>query len=484
MFFFFFLNSCSPYKAPWARVYSYSGHKVKKSGQAMKQEVVSYPRDTTSSSNQNDQYIPVLVPCDKIHLRAGVCPPPGIILSIHALPPQFLLALAYIETLVTEQYGCGKNACSQRGDLSFIQAPVSKENLSSLWSTENIIITPPVFSHIIELLCGYLWRSDVPSLIKEYIFHLLSQALRILHFSEGGIFSGLPTLNPQFSPTRAIMKCFQIELQKLYEEETKEWTSTVTASGAGIGIGATDHGRFSTYFQALLELMLAISEVTQTHLSCSNFLSYSASSNAEQASSLQTPTSPSVCNKKKKVKVKREKTVSVRRSSSVKTSDGESSAGSPVPSTSQSSSQFSSSSIASDQSSTSASDSSSLKSQSVPSIKPEDMLWFHRVLTVSGILRCMVFKEKRGEEALKDAISDAAQLLIPSTAHSRLLIISNIPSHISMPVLKQAIGKACSSNGGIDREDLYIPTVTEKMNLYLHKIHKMVLLQDFKYHLI
>lgn len=449
-------KDCSPYKAPWARVYSYSGHKVKKSGQAMKQEVISYPRDTTSSSNQNEQYIPVLVPCDKIHLRAGVCPPPGIILSIHALPPQFLLALAYIETLVTEKYGCGKNACSQRGDLTFIQTPMAKENLSSLWSTENIIITPPIFSHIIELLCGFLWRSDVPSLIKEYIFHLLSQALRILHFSEGGVFSGLPTLNPQFSPTRAIMKSFQIELQKLYEEETKDWTSTVTTSGAGIGIGASDHGRFSTYFQALLEVMLAISEVT--HLSCSNFLSSSASSNVEQTPCLQTPSSPSVCHKKKKVKVKREKTVSVRRNSGVKTSDGESSAGSPVPSTSQSSSQFSSS----DQSTTSVSECSSLKSQSVPSIKPEDMLWFHRVLTVSGILRCMVFKEKQGEEALKDAISDAAQLLIPTTAHSRLLIISNIPSHISMPVLKQAIRKACSSNGGIDREDLYIPTLTEK----------------------
>lgn len=449
-------KDCSPYKAPWARIYSYSGHKVKKSGQAMKQEVVSYPRDTTSSSNQNDQYIPVLVPCDKIHLRAGVCPPPGIILSIHALPPQFLLALAYIETLVTENYGCGKNACSQRGDLSFVQAPVSKEKLSSLWSTENIIITPPVFSHIIELLCGYLWRSDVPSLIKEYIFHLLSQALRILHFSEGGTASGLPTLNPQFSPTRAIMKCFQIELQKLYEEETKEWTSTVTASGTGMGIGASDYGRFSTYFQALLELMLAISEVTQTNLSCSNFPSSSASFTIDQAPSLQMPTSPSVCNKKKKVKVKREKTTSVRRSSSVKTSDGESSTSSPVPSTSQSSSR----SPASDQSSLSTSE--SMKSQPVASLKPEDLLWFHRVLTVSGILRCMVFKERRGEGALKDAISDAAQLLIPATAHSRLLVISNIPSHISLPVLKQAIRKACSTNGGIDREELYIPTVKEK----------------------
>ena len=91
----------SLYKSPWARIYTYKGQRFKKSGQSCKQEVVCYPRDVNSSSNQNEQYAPVVVAGQTVHVRVGVSPPPGVILTIHALPAQYALALTYIETLVT-----------------------------------------------------------------------------------------------------------------------------------------------------------------------------------------------------------------------------------------------------------------------------------------------------------------------------------------------------------------------------------------------
>ena len=120
--------------------------------------MVCYPRDTTSTSNQNEQYSPVIIPTDRVHIRLGVSPPPGIILTIHALPPQFLLAVAYIETLITEKYGCGIRCCGSRESSKMTDSQLAFQNKDihdSLWSVDNIVISPPVFRHMIELLCRY-----------------------------------------------------------------------------------------------------------------------------------------------------------------------------------------------------------------------------------------------------------------------------------------------------------------------------------------
>ena len=56
----------SPYKSPWARIFTYRGQRVRKTGQLSRQEVVCYPRDTTSASNMSDQYAPVIIPADLV----------------------------------------------------------------------------------------------------------------------------------------------------------------------------------------------------------------------------------------------------------------------------------------------------------------------------------------------------------------------------------------------------------------------------------
>lgn len=63
--------------------------------------------------------------------------------------------------------------------------------------------------------------TNTPAIIKEYLFHLLAQSLRILHYSEGCNSSKLPTLNPHLNPSTGLLVQLQAELRRLYEEETK-----------------------------------------------------------------------------------------------------------------------------------------------------------------------------------------------------------------------------------------------------------------------
>ena len=64
----FCVDRSSPYKSPWARLYTYTGKRIKKTGQVTKQEVVSYPRDTTTTSTNSDQFTPAIIPADLVSL--------------------------------------------------------------------------------------------------------------------------------------------------------------------------------------------------------------------------------------------------------------------------------------------------------------------------------------------------------------------------------------------------------------------------------
>lgn len=66
----------------------------------------------------------------------------------------------------------------------------------------------------------------------------------------------------------------------------------------------------------------------------------------------------------------------------------------------------------------------SLSNVSLGSGKPEDMLWFHRAVTMSQILRYLTYGEKQGEQFTNDAVADATQALSTPMAYTRLLVIS------------------------------------------------------------
>ena len=172
--------------------------------------------------------------------------------------------MAYIEVLTSQkEVGQRTGLEGRKGSLQGDMGP-----LSPLRNFASVPIPPGVLHHVAELLGGYLWRTDLPALIKEFVFHLLAQTLRRMYACDsdgnlgvGGIGGGgvLPMVSsPQLSPSLALLMLLQTELRKLYDEESKHWSSSSSSSTGG----ATDQGRFSTYFHSLLELSLAVAEVT------------------------------------------------------------------------------------------------------------------------------------------------------------------------------------------------------------------------------
>ena len=460
---------------------------------------MSYPRDTSSTSNQVEQYTPAIIPCDRIHLRVGVSPPPGIIVTIHALPPQFLLALTYIETLITEQHGCGTKSCAppKQEEADFweqafasverAEERVEKSPQESLWNLDNIIITPLVFSHMIEQFCGYMWRTDMPALVKEYLFHLLAQSIRVLHYSEGSNGTKLPTPQPHLNPAQGLLIQLHNELQVLYEAESKGWVTATTPCGTGFGLGVTDQGRFSTYFHALMEANLAVAEIAKPSTK-----SKITESTLTPDIIPKPPSSPTHSSRRKKVKTKRKEGSSHRRSDGPpRTSESEgdslpqpvltglvasSSSASPSASSSSQSTPYATATSASSTSSLTtpsasstsiptASASSSSTSQDVKDTGPvkskqakqEEILWFHRALTVSHILRCLAFNEKNGTFFLVNAIAEANQVLNSTTAHQRLVIITGIPNQLHPDFVFKSLRSVLRAHGGADRDDIFLP---------------------------
>ncbi|KAM9219161.1 putative E3 ubiquitin-protein ligase HECTD4 [Leptosomus discolor] len=413
-----FRKDSSLYKAPWARVLVYGlGHKVKRNGQLNLIEAVCYPRDASPTNTgltpppTTNQYPSVITPTDKVHIKLGVSPPPGAVLVLHSLPLEFPLAMAFAEQLLTWKLEDGDGK--------------SEDELDT--------IPASVLLQVVEFLGNFLWTTDMAACVKELIFHLLAELLRKIHNLEqkknpAGLSSSIAL---QLNPCLAMLMALQSELHKLYDEETQNWVSGNACGGSGVGVA--DQGRFSTYFHALMEVCLAVAEVTlpinmsvtANVMSSTSAPNLSDSSSSSSSSPGQTPQSPSLLSKRKKVKMKREKTSSSGKRSSSRAAE---------------------------------TDAALL---SIGGSKPEDMLWFHRALTLLIILRHLTKKDPQGLGVTNDAVADACQALVGPTAHSRLLVISGIPTHLEESTVRSAIRKACNAHGGVFKDEIYIPLQEE-----------------------
>ncbi|XP_058387437.1 probable E3 ubiquitin-protein ligase HECTD4 isoform X6 [Diceros bicornis minor] len=337
-------------------------------------------------------------------------------------------------------YGLGHKV-KRNGQLNLIEAVCYPRDASPA----NTGLTPPPTTNqypsvilstdkVHIKLGNFLWTTDMAACVKELVFHLLAELLRTVHTLEqrkhpAGLSSSIAL---QLNPCLAMLMALQSELHKLYDEETQSWVSGGACGGSGAA-AASDQGRFSTYFHALMEGCLAVAEVTlPTNMSvtASGVTSTTApnlsdSSSSSSSSPGQTPQSPSLLSKRKKVKMKREKASSSGKRQSSRSVE---------------------------------SDSAML---SIGGSKPEDMLWFHRALTLLIILRHLTRKDPQGLGVTSDAIADACQALVGPTAHSRLLVISGIPTHLDEGIVRGAIRKACNAHGGVFKDEIYIPLQDE-----------------------
>lgn len=275
---------------------------------------------------------------------------------------------------------------------------------------------------------------------------MLAELFRKIHHLEerkgsSGLSSSIALL---LNPCLAVLMALQTELRKLYDRETQSWgLASASTSGSTLAL-SSEQTRFSTYFHALMEVCLAVAEVTLqlnvssgglavSSISSSSTPNFSDSSSSSSSSPGQTPQNPSLLSKRKKVKLKRDRTTAAITA----TASGKQGSVSGTK--------------------LSESDSALLN---VAGGKPEDMLWFHRGLTLLMIIRHLTYKDPQGLSVTADAVADACQALVSPTAHSRLLVLSGIPTHLEEAVVRNAIRRACNAHGGLFKDEIFIPLQT------------------------
>ncbi|XP_033101041.1 probable E3 ubiquitin-protein ligase HECTD4 [Anneissia japonica] len=237
----------SLYQAPWARIFHYGlGHKIKRSGQTAPREVISYPANASSSnagglagppSYDLQPYPSVILPCDCIYAKIGVSPPPGFVITVHALPSNFPLAMAFIETLISY---CTDAKLAYPESLQTSITTTMNEG-EKIVRKQDVPLGSSVLLYILELIANYVWTTSIPPSIKEYLFHMMAQLLRLARKKEAG-----QPMMPSLSLMLRLQQ-LQLELLKLYELEVIE------TSG--------EFCRHSTYFFSLMEICLAVSEL-------------------------------------------------------------------------------------------------------------------------------------------------------------------------------------------------------------------------------
>ena len=204
------------------------------------QEVARYPNEMMqSSSNQycGHTYPSLFLPFSRIHVKFGGCNTrPGKLLKILALPPDFPLTLTFIHIL------------SRYAAQIFEKDPKS-ESVQQCTTALNVCL---------ESLSKFLNRLDVSIPLKELVMHQLADVmwtLCVMASQSAQLYS---------LPSDCVQNVKQ-ELQKVYETESSSFSSGKNKSASKVypppgSLAEGDTGRFSTYFQATLEFLLAALE--------------------------------------------------------------------------------------------------------------------------------------------------------------------------------------------------------------------------------
>lgn len=376
----------STYKYPWARVLCYRGGQGK-GGKEQLQEVVRYPNEIVQSSSNHYCGLPypsLILPFSRIHVKLGGCSTrPGKVLNILSLPADYPLCLAFTHTLSRHVCNMHKNA-----ELS----------------PDSVLQCSKALSVCLEGLVRFLSRLDCPLPLKETVLHLFSEVLWTLRAVAPAGFSpySLPSDFLQ-SMRQELMKLFSNESSSFPSEKSKMKSSVFPPAGS---IGEGSSGKFSTYFQAVLELVLAAMEYQHVFHGEEFPLpppTFAVPMSAATPTAAATP--PAAAEQSKKF---------TRRTRTRKGAKKD--------------------------------------AETDPQKKEE---WFHVVRSAAALLRSVALQPS--EQFWSQIQESSVASSLPAKPNSRLLVVTCINSKLSIESVQKAIRKVCHLYGGLYKDQLYLP---------------------------
>ena len=410
--------SSATFKYPWARGLCYKGG-LGKNGQQQLQEVVRYPSEVTNQYC-GPTYPSRVLPFCRIHLKTGGCSVrPLKKLHILSVPADLPLALAFADSLCSHSLGVyGENPAS----------------LATLHATQAL-------SSTLEGLTRFLARLEMPQTLKEPSLHLLSQILRTLCSVAPSSFSPSPL-------SADLLQGLKQEAVGLYEQEVARFSKAKnkTSYPPPGSISEGGQGKFSTYFQALLEALLATGAYScKFHGVDSDAPSVPSSSSSSSTSSSVSTSSPS----------------------STSTSSSSSSGGLATPSHPDSAGAVAMAAPAAPSKKSGMRrfrgrvPRGATKKDPGESDKKKKDEWLAVVRNASLVLTSLTPLASASESStisLHQSHCGVALIgSLPIHPASRLVVVTGIPSDLSVTETRDRLHRACRSFGGLHMDQLHLP---------------------------
>lgn len=222
-------------KLPSIQMFGYYGRRrLTKDGNVANYRVIQYPDfSSTNNTTSGDGKICLnpekLLPCNRFHLRLGSSNAKGLVLRMDGMPLNFLTCLSFLETSL--EANCVRDC-----------------------AIGNTVLTKSgVLADIFKLLQNFLTSTPSSPFVRELMFHILAQTLRLLGRTES-----TERIRSHLESASLFLTSLKTELFKLTEKEV----SVTRAVALEYVLNCNFEGvKFTSYFQALLEVVLATVEL-------------------------------------------------------------------------------------------------------------------------------------------------------------------------------------------------------------------------------
>ena len=251
---------------PCVEIFGYYGRRrLSKDGNVDKYKLTHYPDFGVQHVNyfgdgKNCLNPERLLPANRFHLRLGSSNAKGLVVRLNGIPQELILCFGFLETFLgifssfvtgQESASCHTSGVGEPHWLDAVKSHASKVE-SPKFHTSGVG-EMPYLGEMLELLQRFLITTTSSPLLREMVFHILAQVLRLLART-----TAADRLQVYFDASASFLASLKSELFKLMEKEV----SVSRANALEYVLNCNfEKVKFSSYLQSLLDVVLAAVEV-------------------------------------------------------------------------------------------------------------------------------------------------------------------------------------------------------------------------------